>query len=76
MNLEKNTTPINCPWCGENNFCGNLLPSDNGEACWCADSAITFPDGLLSQVSDVDKNKVCLCKACALKHKYDLGKSI
>lgn len=76
MNLEKNTTPSYCPLCGENNYCGNLSPSDNGEACWCVDRSITFSDCLLSQVSDADKNNVCICKACALKHKSELGKSI
>ncbi|GAC21167.1 cysteine-rich CWC family protein [Paraglaciecola arctica] len=58
----------NCPVCGENNFCGNLSPSNKDEACWCMDSAISFPDSLLNQVSDADKNKKCICKACALKH--------
>jgi hypothetical protein len=69
LSLEKNTTANQCPLCGENNFCGNLSPSKKGEACWCTNSAITFPDRLLSQVSDVDKNKKCICKACALSHK-------
>jgi len=56
----------NCPLCGENNACGNLSPSNKGEACWCMDSAISFADSLLSQVSEADKNQACICKACAL----------
>lgn len=76
LNLENNATQNDCPLCGENNFCGNVSPSDNGAVCWCVDSKITFPDSLLSQVSDVDKNQKCICKACALKHQLELGISI
>jgi hypothetical protein len=76
LNLENNATQSECPLCGEHNFCGNLSASDNGAICWCVDSKITFPDRLLSQVSDVDKNKKCICKACALKHQLKLGISI
>ena len=68
MSLEKSTTPSRCPLCGDSNFCGNLSPNNNGEACWCMDSSLTFPDSLLSQVSDADKNKTCICKACAMSH--------
>lgn len=75
MSQEKSTTPSNCPLCGQNNFCGNLSPNNNGEACWCADSSITFPDGLLNQVANTDKNKACICKACALSHKEKSNKS-
>lgn len=75
LNVKKSSTPSDCPLCGENNFCGNLSANNNGESCWCADSAITFPDSLLRQVSDVDKNKACICKACALAHKSDRNKS-
>jgi hypothetical protein len=69
LGLEKNGTPNFCPLCGENNSCGNLSANNQGEDCWCVDSAISFPDSLLSQVSDADKNKACICKTCALRHK-------
>ena len=74
MNLDKNTTPNRCPLCGEHNFCGNLSPSSKGEACWCTDSSIPFSDSLLSQVSDADKNKTCICQACTLSHKLGSDK--
>tara|TARA_R110000751_G_scaffold3930_4_gene18454 strand:+ start:46824 stop:46976 length:153 start_codon:yes stop_codon:yes gene_type:complete len=32
------------------------------------DSAISFPDSLLSQVADADKNTSCICQACAVNH--------
>lgn len=63
----------NCPLCGENNFCGNLSPNNKDKACWCMDSSMKFPDSLLMQVTDADKNKNCICKACALS--YKLGSS-
>jgi hypothetical protein len=69
LSLDKNSIGSNCPLCGENNACGNLSSNNNSETCWCMDSAITFPDSLLSQVSDADKNNKCICKACALSHK-------
>jgi hypothetical protein len=73
--FEKNTLSNNCPLCGQNNFCGNLLPNNNGEAWGCIDSSITFPDSLLSQVTEVDKNKVCICKTCALSHQLGRAES-
>ena len=76
MSLEKDTILSHCPLCGKNNLCGNISPNNNGEACWCMDNSLTFSDDLLSQVSNADKNKVCICKACALSHKTDLGKSV
>jgi hypothetical protein len=68
LDLEINTSSSHCPLCARNNSCGNLLSNSNTEACWCTHSSITFSDSLLSQVLDVDKNKACICKACALKH--------
>ena len=73
--FEKYITPENCPLCGNNNYCGNLSSSDN-KACWCRDNKVQFPGSLLSQVSDADKNKACICKTCALSHNSDLYKSI
>lgn len=61
----------NCPLCGQNNFCANLSASSKDETCWCMDKSIKFPDSLLSQVSDAEKNKACICKACALSHRLD-----
>ncbi|WP_366939237.1 cysteine-rich CWC family protein [uncultured Paraglaciecola sp.] len=75
LSLEKSTTPNRCPLCGENNFCGNLSPSEKGAACWCMDSAITFPDSLLCQVLNADKDKKCICKACAQSHNLDSDNS-
>ena len=74
LSLEKIITPSHCPLCGENNFCGNVSAIDNTEACWCMDGAITFPDSLLSQVSNVDEDKKCICKACAQSYNLDSDK--
>lgn len=76
MSIEKSYLPNRCPLCGENNFCGNLSSSNKDQACWCMDSAITFPDSLLNQVPDVDKNKSCICKACANGHNLAKDQSI
>ncbi|WOH37652.1 cysteine-rich CWC family protein [Thalassotalea fonticola] len=74
MNQEEYVSPEDCPLCGENNHCGNLSSGKNNK-CWCANNDITFPESLLSKVSNVAKNKSCICKACALKHKQDINKS-
>lgn len=71
LSLEKSGSPSFCPLCGENNLCGNLSPNNNAADCWCVDSAISFPDSLLKQVSDVAKNNACICKACALSHQLE-----
>ncbi|PKG97225.1 cysteine-rich CWC family protein [Paraglaciecola sp. MB-3u-78] len=75
MNIQKSSTPSRCPLCGENNVCGNLSANNNGEGCWCMDNSISFPDSLLNQVTDADKNTSCICKACALSHKPERDKS-
>lgn len=69
MKQEEYATPENCPLCAQKNHCGNLSSSEKNETCWCINSNITFPEGLLNQVSDAAKNKACICKTCALKYK-------
>jgi len=71
LSREESIAPENCPLCGNNNYCGNLSSVDNSKACWCTDIKMTFPDSLLNQVPDPDKNRACICKACALGHKAD-----
>lgn len=75
MSLDKSSISDYCPLCRQNNLCGNLSSSNNAATCWCVDSSITFPDSLLSQISDADINKACICKACALSHKLEIDKS-
>ena len=36
---------------------------------WCMESKIPFSDDLLNQLTDAAKNKVCICKACAMGNK-------
>ncbi|WP_299083715.1 cysteine-rich CWC family protein [uncultured Paraglaciecola sp.] len=68
MNLEK-TSLSHCPLCGDNNGCTNSSPNNNTAACWCMESKIPFSDDLLNQLTDAAKNKVCICKACAMGNK-------
>jgi hypothetical protein len=72
VSFNKSSTPNLCPLCGENNACGNLSANKSAKDCWCVDSSITFADSLLSQVSDADKNKSCICKACAVSHQSNI----
>ncbi|PCM44033.1 cysteine-rich CWC family protein [Marinobacter sp. ANT_B65] len=67
MNKEEYVNPENCPLCNKPNHCGCL--ANSSKPCWCMDEEITFPDSLLNQVVDAAKNKACICKPCALKHK-------
>ncbi|XPF95254.1 cysteine-rich CWC family protein [Colwellia sp. RE-S-Sl-9] len=70
MNEKEYVSVSNCPLCNKPNNCGNLLKSN--KPCWCMDEIIDFPESLLNQVVDIAKNKTCICKSCALKHKQDL----
>jgi len=60
--------PTHCPLCNKNNNCGNLPPDDSSLDCWCNDQTIQFPETLLTKTLSTAKNKVCICKACALLH--------
>jgi hypothetical protein len=61
--------PTKCPLCGKPNHCGMTSTESANPSCWCMNSDITFPDSLLTQVTDQAKNKVCICRECALKHR-------
>jgi hypothetical protein len=37
---------------------------------------VALPGSLLRQVSAADKNKICICKACALSHKLHSNEPI
>ena len=67
MSNEEYVSPENCPLCNKSNDCGNL--SNSNKPCWCMDEKFTFPESLLNQVEVAAKNKACICKPCALKHK-------
>ncbi|MCJ8169670.1 cysteine-rich CWC family protein [Atopomonas sediminilitoris] len=62
-------SPARCPLCGQNNHCGNL--NDSTEPCWCADASVSFSDSLLRQVPEAERNKACICKACAAQSPRD-----
>lgn len=63
-------SPEKCPLCGADNSCGNL-PSNRSGACWCTDSAISFPEELLNSIPEELRGKACICKACALKYQKE-----
>jgi hypothetical protein len=67
---EEYISPENCPLCNKVNQCSNL--SNSNKPCWCTNEGITFPVSLLNQVLELAKNKACICKSCALKHKQGL----
>ncbi|RVU84768.1 hypothetical protein EOL70_10990 [Leucothrix sargassi] len=75
MTQIENKIPENCLLCDEKNHCANLSPSTSCEKCWCMKDDIKFPESLLARVSDSDKNKSCICKACAAKHCSQQNKS-
>ncbi|WP_113955566.1 cysteine-rich CWC family protein [Arenicella xantha] len=75
MQLDVNVSAKTCPLCGNENYCGNLVSGSDGGGCWCTSSDIAFPDSLLNQVPNDAKNKACICKSCALKHKRKIDGS-
>ena len=64
--------PLNCPLCGDANFCANVSKSDNNALCWCNSPAIVFPEELIHQVPSALRQKACICKNCADKFKNRL----
>ncbi|EFM10433.1 hypothetical protein PaecuDRAFT_2869 [Paenibacillus curdlanolyticus YK9] len=51
-----------CPLCGGDNRCGQLIPSTNGEGCWCLRASI--PAALLALVPPELTGKACICRSC------------
>ncbi|PHR81083.1 MAG: hypothetical protein COA59_16475 [Colwellia sp.] len=61
-------SPTLCPLCNKSNNCGNDSSCDSSLDCWCSDQSIQFSETLLTKIPRTAKNKVCICKACALLH--------
>ncbi|NQZ20691.1 MAG: cysteine-rich CWC family protein [Colwellia sp.] len=59
MTLNPNVS--HCPLCQQKNRCE--IASLQG--CWCLLEKV--PKALIQQVSDEDKDKVCICQACIKK---------
>ncbi|MFT6529302.1 MAG: hypothetical protein ACJAZB_000945 [Psychrosphaera sp.] len=63
--------PQLCPLCAKDNACGNLVNDslvcdpETKQTCWCQNPKLQFPPELLQQVPDAEKNKSCICQACA-----------
>jgi len=56
-----------CPLCGEANHCA--MGDDDHKSddpCWC--KAEIFPQSLLHQVPEEERDRVCICKRCQQNH--------
>lgn len=53
-----------CPLCEAPNGCA-LADNHKADRCWC--QSVDFNPELLSQISPADKNRRCICQACAEK---------
>jgi len=70
-NNPENTSPDLCPICHKDNRCGNLSDCGSSTNCWCRSPEIKFSDKLLNQIPNDEKNKACICKACALSNNFN-----
>jgi hypothetical protein len=69
-----NINPLNCPLCGNTNFCGNISKSGNAAECWCQAPEIMFPQELIQQVPSALRDKACICKNCVEKFNHQLAR--
>ena len=56
--------PSQCPFCGNHNHCA-LVEDPKAEHCWCQQQSIS--PALIEQLSPQQRNKSCICEACAIK---------
>jgi len=63
-NPSKSPVASLCPLCQESNACANLSCRDDSEACWCHNSKLQFPKGLLEKLPEADRGKACICQKC------------
>ena len=60
------TDPTRCPLCGQRNVCAMEVERESGikqPPCWCMN--VDFDAALLARVPSADRNKACICAACA-----------
>jgi hypothetical protein len=59
---------LTCPLCKKNNACANIASADEGQACWCTSSTISFPKGLLEKLPEAERGQACICQTCVLAY--------
>jgi len=52
-----------CPLCGRANDCAAVRLGRHDVACWCGN--VQFDPAALARVPAEQRNKACLCQACA-----------
>jgi hypothetical protein len=57
---------MNCPICGKPNECGIKAVQEEAADCWCFREK--FPEALLGQVPEAQRNKACICKSCVMAY--------
>jgi hypothetical protein len=55
-----------CPLCGGENRCQRASTGAYKGPCWC--ESVEFPDGLLDQLNDSERNRRCICANCVDRH--------
>ena len=57
---------LTCPLCKQKNACANISSADDGRACWCNNTTVSFPKGLLEKLPKAERGQACICQACVL----------
>lgn len=52
-----------CPLCGSDNQCGQADPARRDQPCWCF--AARIEPAALERLTPGQRNRACLCRACA-----------
>ena len=55
---------LTCPLCGASNKCAAALTKRLDVDCWC--SKLVIATSTLARVPDAERNRSCLCPACAI----------
>ncbi|MBX9818678.1 MAG: cysteine-rich CWC family protein [Burkholderiaceae bacterium] len=66
MPTPRPAPPEVCPLCGQGNQCAMELERATGQKqppCWCTET--TFSAELLARIPVIDRDKACICAACA-----------
>ena len=54
---------LTCPLCGRPNECAPAQRGGFDTPCWCA--GVTIDNAAISRLAPDERNKACLCRACA-----------